>query len=86
MDDGSGSRIPTINRMNSKPLYETDNYKSVMKYADPSVKEIYENEAALIDNLQKRIFEIAAKEKPFDVFISYKSKDTAGRRTQERVA
>lgn len=85
VDDGSGSRIPTINRMNSKPLYETDNYKSVMKYADPSVKEIYENEAALIDNLQKRIFEIAAKEKPFDVFISYKSKDTAGRRTQESV-
>ena len=48
-------------------------------------KKIYEEEAKVINEIQKGILEISQKEAPFDVFICYKETDSNGRRTSQRV-
>ena len=80
-DPKTNKRIPTINRTQTKSIYEDKNYKSAIKNADPERKALYEAEAATIDNIQKHILKIAKQEKPFDVFICYKQSDANGNRT-----
>jgi len=62
-----------------------EDYKSALQYADGYQKQIYEEEAKTIDDIQKGILEISNKEEPFDVFICYKETDANGRRTQDSV-
>jgi hypothetical protein len=84
-DPATHKRIPTINRAQYTSIYADENYKSAINYASTSQKIVYENEARIIDEIQKGILEISEKEEPFDVFICYKETDDAGRRTQDSV-
>lgn len=84
-DPISHKRIPTVNRVQFTPVVSDDNYKNAIKYATPEQKDIYEEEARVIDEIQKKILEISKKEEPFDVFICYKETDIQGRRTQDSV-
>ena len=84
-DPASHKRIPTVNRAQFTSIYADDDYKSALKYADVAQKEVYEQEAKAIDDIQKGILEISNKEEPFDVFICYKETDANGRRTQDSV-
>lgn len=47
-DPISHKRIPTINRAQFTSIFDDDNYKSALKYADMSQKIIYEQEAVTI--------------------------------------
>ena len=84
-DPSTHKRIPTVNRAQYTSIFADEDYKSALQYADASQREIYENEAAVIDNIQKGILEISSKEEPFDVFICYKETDSNGRRTHDSV-
>ena len=84
-DPTSRKRVPTVNRAQFTSVFDDDNYKSALQYADSIQKSIYEAEAKAINEIQKGILEISQKEEPFDVFICYKETDNNGRRTPDSV-
>ncbi len=84
-DPSSRKRVPTVNRAQFTSIFEDDNYKSALRYADLHQKAVYENEAKAINEIQKSILAISQREEPFDVFICYKESDNAGRRTPDSV-
>jgi len=84
-DPVSHKRVPTVNRTQYTSVFDDENYKAAIKYADFEQKQIYEQEAEAINEIQKGILEISQNEEPFDVFICYKEKDSEGRRTPDTV-
>ena len=84
-DPSSHKRIPTVNRAQFTSIFDDEDYKSALQYADGYQKEVYEQEANLINDIQKGILAISQKEEPFDVFICYKETDNFGRRTPDSV-
>lgn len=84
-DPSSHKRIPTVNRAQFTSIFDDEDYKSALQYADGYQKSIYEEEANAINEIQKGILAISQKEEPFDVFISFKETDTNGRRTPDAV-
>lgn len=84
-DPATRRQVPTVNRAQYTSIYADEDYKSALAHADGYQREIYEQEAAAIDEIQKGILEISSREEPFDVFICYKETDNNGRRTQDSV-
>ncbi len=84
-DPLSHRRIPTVNRAQFTSIFDDDNYKSALEYADTYQKLIYEEEAKAINEIQKGILAISQQEEPFDVFICYKETDNNGKRTHDSV-
>lgn len=84
-DPSAHKRIPTVNRAQFTSIFDDDNYKSALQYADTYQKSIYEEEAKVINEIQKGILAISQKEEPFDVFICYKESDNNGRRSPDSV-
>ena len=84
-DYALNKRVPTINRVQYTSIFDDSNYKMALKYADSYQKEIYQEEAKIINDIQREILSISEKEKPFDVFICYKESDNSGRRTKDSV-
>ena len=84
-DQKTGKHIPTMNRVQHTSILADADYKATLQYADSYQKQVYENDAKEIYQIQKRFLEISQKEEPFDVFISYKDKDDfTGQPTQDR--
>ena len=84
-DPATRKRVPTVNRAQFTSVFDDDNYKSALQYADVHQRELYEKEAKIINDIQKGILAISQKEEPFDVFICYKETDRNGRRTPDSV-
>ncbi len=84
-DTQNNKRVPTINRMQPISVYADGNYKSAIQYADMRQKKVYEEEAGVIDEIQKKIRVISEQEEPYDVFICYKEADDMGRRAPDSV-
>ena len=84
-DPATRKRVPTVNRAQFTSVFDDDNYKSALQYADGYQRELYEKEAKTINDIQKGILAISQKEEPFDVFICYKETDANGRRTMDSV-
>ena len=84
-DPASHKRIPTVNRAQFTSIFDDDNYKSALQYADGAQRHLYEEEAKTINDIQKNILEISQKEEPFDVFICYKESDNNVIRTPDMV-
>lgn len=84
-DPATHKRIPTVNRIQYTSIFDDDNYKSAIRYADAAQKALYEQEAAAINDIQKRFLDISQKEDPFDVFICYKETGADGQRTHDSV-
>lgn len=84
-DPATRRRVPTVNRAQFTSIFDDDNYKSALHYADAAQREVYESEAKAINEIQKGILVISQKEQPFDVFICYKETDNSGRRTPDSV-
>ena len=77
--------MPTINRAQYTSIFADEDYKSAIQYADGYQREVYENEAKELDEIQKGILAISQKEEPFDIFICYKETDSYGKRTLDSV-
>ena len=84
-DPTTHKRIPTVNRAQFTSIFDDEDYKSALQYADGYQKEVYEQEANAINKIQKGILAISQKEEPFDVFICYKETDNSSRRTPDSV-
>ena len=84
-DPTSRKRVPTVNRAQFTSIFDDEDYKSAIKYADSFQRSVYEEEAQTINEIQKGILAISQKEEPFDVFICYNETDNSGRRTQDSV-
>lgn len=84
-DPKTHKRVPTINRTQYTSIFADENYQSALKNADTLQKSIYENEAKTIDDIQKQILAISAKEEAFDIFICYKESNEKGERTPDSV-
>ncbi len=84
-DPKTGRRVPTVNRARFTSIFDDDNYKLAIKYADLERRALYEKEAAVINDIQKGILEISRSEEGFDIFICYKESDESGRRTRDSV-
>ena len=84
-DPATHKRMPTVNRAQFTSVFDDDNYRSALQYADSSQRVIYEQEAKAINEIQKGILAISQQEEPFDVFICYKETDHNGRRTPDSV-
>ena len=59
-DPESKKRIPTCHRTTVKSISANENYKSALKYADIESQAFYEDEAEIIDSLQKKILNASA--------------------------
>lgn len=84
-DPTTHKRVPTVNRAQYTSIFDDEDYKAAIQYADAGQREVYEAEAKAINEIQKGILEISQKEEPFDVFICYKETDANGRRTPDSV-
>ena len=84
-DKLSGNNKPTIRRMQVTPITSDVDYKEALYYANDVQKQVYENKAQAIYDIQKKILDISSKEEPYDVFISYKETDNDGNRTEDSV-
>ena len=84
-DPKTHRRLPTVHRTQYTSILDDENYKSALQYADEPRRQLYEQEAKAINEIQKGILALSQKEEPFDVFICYKETDAAGRRTPDSV-
>lgn len=84
-DPATHKRVPTVNRAQYTSIFDDEDYKAAIQYADAAQRVVYEAKARAINEIQKGILEISQKEEPFDVFICYKETDANGRRTPDSV-
>ena len=84
-DPKTHKRMPTVNRVQLTSILDDENYKCALKYSDTEQKKVYEEEAKVINKIQKNILEISEREEPYDVFICYKESDDKGQRTNDSV-
>ena len=84
-DPATHKRVPTVNRTQFTSVFDDEDYKSAIQYADFYQKSIYEDEAKAINEIQKGILAISSQEEPFDIFICYKEMGNDGRRTPDSV-
>lgn len=84
-DPASGKYIPTCNRTHYTPIFSDENYKKATELSSGEKKALFEDDAKIIDNIQKGIIAVSKKEKPFDIFISYKETDANGNRTKDSI-
>lgn len=81
-DPTTHKRVPTCHRVQNESVLSDLDYKAAVKYTDDiAAKNLYQQEAENISEIQKNILSIANNETPYDVFICYKETDNSGRRT-----
>lgn len=81
--DSDGKYLPTCHRTIEGSILDDGDYKMAVMKAEAGMSEYYMTEAKTIDEYQKKIKLIAAKEEPYDVFISFKATDDFGRPTED---
>lgn len=84
-EQGSRRRIPTLNRIQYKPVIEDEDYRTATRLADGEQRRVYMDEAMRLEALRKDIIEVSMTEQPYDIFICYKETDSSGRRTEDSV-
>lgn len=73
--DYDGKMIPTCFATSYKSFTDNSNYKKALELADNKQKEYFIKQANLIETVRKSWVEIASKEKPYDIFLSYKESE-----------
>ena len=84
-DDRSGQMIPTCSRIIKESILQNRSYLSAINNCADKQRTIYEENAAFIDRIQKKIKRAMEDEEDFDVFISFKAKDENGIVTEDSV-
>lgn len=74
-DKRTDTYVPGINRMNMDSILEDRDYLLAIENADQESAEIYKKDAQKIAVIQEQLATIVRKEKPYDVFISFKASD-----------
>ena len=84
-DPATAKKIPTCHRTSFRSIFDEENYKLALEYADVVAQKIYRDEARAIDTLQKDILAVVNSVEPYDVFICYKETGEDGQRTHDSV-
>jgi len=84
-DPKTDKYIPTCNRTHYAPIFSDKNYQKAIELSSGEKRTLFEEDAKTIDNIQKGIIAVSKKEKPFDIFISYKETDASGNRTKDSI-
>ena len=83
-DPKTFERIPTCHRTQAASVLTDADYLSALENApDSYTKELYEDAATRIHEIQKDILAISANEEPYDVFICYKETTDGDTRTKD---
>ena len=83
-DPVTHERIPTCHRVQLSSILSDGDYLATLENApDTASRDLYEQEARRIAEIQKGILSISSQEKPYDVFICYKETDDSGKRTKD---
>lgn len=80
---GKRKRVPTCYNTTLTPFREDSYYQTAVKLAPDDIAAKYEKDAEEIDRIRELWLEKAEKEKPYDIFISYKESDDE---TKQRTA
>ena len=81
----TGAKIPTVHRASFEIMRIDENYELALEYADSDARAVYQAQAKEIDRIMGEILTISSSEKPYDIFICYKEKDSDGNRTPDSV-
>ena len=84
-DPATKTKKPTIHRVSYESILKDSDYLAAISYADALAREVYQEQAQEIADIQKNLLAISQKEEPFDIFICYKETDENGRRTPDSV-
>ena len=84
-DPRTFKRIPTCHRCSYDVASLDPNFKSAVKHAHITQRELYEAEVKKIDELQRDILARVNDGDKYDVFICYKETDENGKRTHDSV-
>jgi hypothetical protein len=83
-DPRTHDMLPTCHRAQYESILVDADYLAALEYApDYTTAQLYEKEAAAINELQKGILLVSREEKPYDIFICYKEATPAGTRTKD---
>ena len=87
-EDFDGRMIPTCYATSIESVTEDKDYRKALLYADAESKEYYRSQVEYIERVRLEWIGKAKKEKPYDIFISYKDSDLAHgiERTQDSFA
>ena len=75
--DFDGKMIPTCYATSIESVNNDKDYQQALRYADGESKIYYRQQAEYIERVRLEWVEKAKKEKPYDIFISYKDSDLA---------
>ena len=78
-----GEYKPTIHRMQYQPMKLHPYYSKIRELVFGYPFEVIDKKATAIDKITERYIQIQNSQTPYDVFISYKETDAAGRRTAD---
>lgn len=85
-DPRTKKMMPTCHRTIPKSIFDDSDYHLACEKAKSLARKQHEIEAQEIDQIQKKIFTLANKEEPYDIFISYKEQEDESRqRTEDSV-
>ena len=86
--DTDGRMIPTCYAVSIENLQSSPDYQNALQYANEETKSFYTQQISYIESVRKEWAEKASKEKPYDIFLSYKDSDPENdlERTQDSIA
>ena len=73
--DYGGQCIPTCYATSIESVFESSDYHKALKFADEQTKASFQKDAAYMEQVRKDWLEKASREKPYDIFISYKDSE-----------
>ena len=74
-EDYDGSKVPSCYAASIESVFESSDYKKALELADEDNREVFREHAEYIERCRCDWIEEASREKPYDIFISYKDSD-----------
>ena len=83
--DYNGAKIPTCYAASIESVFDSSDYAKALEYADAENRELFKRDAVYIERCRTDWVKKASKEKPYDIFISYKdsNRENEIERTQD---
>lgn len=75
-EDYDGKRVPTCYAASIESILKSSDYEKALEYADYDNREVFRAHAEYIERVRDDWQKKAAKEKPYDIFISFKDSDS----------
>lgn len=80
-DNASGKKVPVCHRISYDSVMDDEDFELVMENSDSESRAIFREEAKIIEENRKKYIQIAEREQPYDIYISYRAKDDNGDKT-----